>query len=182
MFPRPTADPAAAKMNVVFPCQILLALIAKYFIKVFTSYTKLMVKNNKLSKKPIIENRQAKFNYELGESFEAGISLLGWEVKSIRAARVDIKDIKSLGITNQRETTIAWSKSTGKPFYNALVWQDTRTQDICDEISSNNKLEEDFKKTGLPIATYFSLSKILFNTYFIAGLLTKNSEIFILSG
>ena len=92
MFPRPTADPAAAKMNVVFPCQILLALIAKYFIKLFTSYTKLMVKNNKLSKKPIIENRQAKFNYELGESFEAGISLLGWEVKSIRAARVDIKD------------------------------------------------------------------------------------------
>ena len=51
-----------------------------------------MIKNNKLSKKPIIENRQAKFNYELGESFEAGISLLGWEVKSIRAARVDIKD------------------------------------------------------------------------------------------
>jgi len=92
MFPRPTADPAAAKMNVVFPCQILLVLIAKYFIKVFTSYTKLMAKNNKLLKKPIIENRQAKFNYELGESFEAGISLLGWEVKSIRAARVDIKD------------------------------------------------------------------------------------------
>jgi len=51
-----------------------------------------MAKNNKLLKKPIIENRQAKFNYELGESFEAGISLLGWEVKSIRAARVDIKD------------------------------------------------------------------------------------------
>ena len=92
MFPRPTADPAAAKMNVVFPCQILLALIAKYFIKVFTSYTKLMVKNNKLSKKPIIENRQAKFNYELGESFEAGISLLGWEVKSIRASSLDLKD------------------------------------------------------------------------------------------
>ena len=44
--------------------------------------------------------------------------------------RVDIKDIKSIGITNQRETTIAWSKSTGKPFYNAIVWQDTRTQDI----------------------------------------------------
>ena len=92
IFPSPTADPAAAKMNVVFPCQTLLALITKYFIKLFTSYTKLMVKNNKLSKKPIIENRQAKFNYELGESFEAGISLLGWEVKSIRAARVDIKD------------------------------------------------------------------------------------------
>ncbi len=75
--------------------------------------------------------------------------------------RVDIKDIKSVGITNQRETTIAWSKSTGKPFYNAIVWQDTRTQDICDEIINNNKLKSEFKKTGLPIATYFSLSKII---------------------
>lgn len=51
-----------------------------------------MGENKKLTKKPIIENRQAKFNYDLGESFEAGISLLGWEVKSIRASRVDIKD------------------------------------------------------------------------------------------
>ena len=51
-----------------------------------------MVQNKKLNNKPVIENRQAKFNYELGENFEAGISLLGWEVKSIRASRVDIKD------------------------------------------------------------------------------------------
>ena len=51
-----------------------------------------MVQSRKLTKKPVIENRQAKFNYDLGESFEAGISLLGWEVKSIRASRVDIKD------------------------------------------------------------------------------------------
>ena len=95
--------------------------------------------------------------------------------------RVDIKDIKSLGITNQRETTIAWSKSTGKPFYNALVWQDTRTQDICDEISSNNKLEEDFNKTGLPIATYFSLSKIIWlinNVCDVKDALKNNDVIF----
>ena len=51
-----------------------------------------MAQNKKIIKKPVIENRQAKFNYELGENFEAGISLLGWEVKSIRASRVDIKD------------------------------------------------------------------------------------------
>ncbi len=51
-----------------------------------------MAQNKKLIKKPVIENRQAKFNYELGENFEAGISLLGWEVKSIRASRVDLKD------------------------------------------------------------------------------------------
>ena len=75
--------------------------------------------------------------------------------------RVDVKKISSVGITNQRETTIAWSKSTGKPLYNALVWQDTRTQDICNEIIKNNDLEQEFKKTGLPIATYFSLSKII---------------------
>ena len=75
--------------------------------------------------------------------------------------RVDVKKISSVGITNQRETTIAWSKSTGKPLYNALVWQDTRTQDICNEIINNNDLEQEFKKTGLPIATYFSLSKII---------------------
>jgi len=95
--------------------------------------------------------------------------------------RVDIKDIKSVGITNQRETTIAWSKSTGKPFYNALVWQDTRTQDICDEIISNNKLKEDFKKTGLPIATYFSLSKIIWlinNVSDVKNALKNNDVIF----
>ena len=95
--------------------------------------------------------------------------------------RVDIKDIKSVGITNQRETTIAWSKSTGKPFYNAIVWQDTRTQDICDEIISNNKLKEDFKKTGLPIATYFSLSKIIWlinNVSDVKNALKNNDVIF----
>ena len=51
-----------------------------------------MGQDKKINRKPIIENRQAKFNYELGENFEAGISLLGWEVKSIRSSRVDIKD------------------------------------------------------------------------------------------
>ena len=95
--------------------------------------------------------------------------------------RVDIKNIKSVGITNQRETTIAWSKSTGKPFYNALVWQDTRTQDICDEIIKNNKLKSEFKKTGLPIATYFSLSKIIWlmkNVSDIKKALENNDVIF----
>tara|TARA_Y100000816_G_scaffold187805_1_gene136618 strand:+ start:27984 stop:28460 length:477 start_codon:yes stop_codon:yes gene_type:complete len=51
-----------------------------------------MVQDKKINNKPIIENRQARFNYELGENFEAGISLLGWEVKSIRVSKVDIKD------------------------------------------------------------------------------------------
>jgi len=72
-----------------------------------------------------------------------------------------INDLSSIGITNQRETTVAWRKSTGEPLHHALVWQDTRTQDICDEIKQMRNLKDEFKKTGLPIATYFSLSKIL---------------------
>ena len=72
-----------------------------------------------------------------------------------------INQLDSIGITNQRETTLAWRKSTGVPLYNALVWQDTRTQDICDEIKQIEELSVEFIKTGLPIATYFSLSKIL---------------------
>ena len=72
-----------------------------------------------------------------------------------------INQLDSIGITNQRETTLAWRKSTGEPLHNALVWQDTRTQDICDEIKQIEELSVEFTKTGLPIATYFSLSKIL---------------------
>ena len=74
---------------------------------------------------------------------------------------IDSTSIKSVGLTNQRETTIAWSKSTGEPFHNAIVWQDTRTQDICNELLANKKLKNHFERTGLPVATYFSLSKIL---------------------
>ena len=73
----------------------------------------------------------------------------------------DLSQLDSIGITNQRETTVAWSKSTGEPLYNAIVWQDTRTQDICDEIKQINELKDNFLKTGLPVATYFSLSKII---------------------
>tara|TARA_B100002019_G_scaffold21530_1_gene16333 strand:- start:2258 stop:3721 length:1464 start_codon:yes stop_codon:yes gene_type:complete len=74
---------------------------------------------------------------------------------------IDVKSIKSVGITNQRETTVAWNKTTGMPLYNAIVWQDTRTQDICDELVADKDLSVYFDKTGLPVATYFSLSKIL---------------------
>ena len=72
-----------------------------------------------------------------------------------------INQISSIGITNQRETTLAWSKTTGEPLHNALVWQETRTQDICNELKEISALSDEFAKTGLPIATYFSLSKIL---------------------
>ena len=88
-----------------------------------------------------------------------------WEsVKSclkVVDSKFNIEQLTSIGITNQRETTVAWNKETGEPLYNALVWQDTRTQSICNELSNIDNLNQEFKKTGLPISTYFSLSKIL---------------------
>ena len=61
----------------------------------------------------------------------------------------DISLLSSIGITNQRETTLAWRKSTGEHLHNAIVWQDTRTQDICDEIQTFNELKDEFDKTKL---------------------------------
>jgi glycerol kinase len=68
-------------------------------------------------------------------------------------------DIAAVGITNQRETTVVWDRTTGEPVYNAIVWQDTRTQSIVDRIADGD-LERFTKKVGLPLATYFSGTKI----------------------
>ncbi len=71
-------------------------------------------------------------------------------------------DVVAIGITNQRETAVVWDKTTGEPVYNAIVWQDTRTQRICDELAGDNKLGADIYKerVGLPLATYFSGPKV----------------------
>ena len=69
-------------------------------------------------------------------------------------------DIAAIGIANQRETTIIWDRATGKPVHNALVWQDTRTQDIVNRIEKKLGNETSRARTGLPLATYFSASKI----------------------
>ncbi|MDO9397440.1 MAG: FGGY family carbohydrate kinase, partial [Herbiconiux sp.] len=72
-------------------------------------------------------------------------------------------DIAAVGITNQRETAVVWDKNTGKPVYNAIVWQDTRTQDIVDRLAAGDEAGvERFKPiVGLPLATYFSGTKIV---------------------
>jgi len=69
-------------------------------------------------------------------------------------------DIAAVGVTNQRETTVVWDKNTGKPYYNAIVWQDTRTKDICDELAKDGGQDRFRAKVGLPLATYFSGPKI----------------------
>ena len=78
----------------------------------------------------------------------------------IETAGIRPEEIASIGITNQRETTVVWSRYTGKPIYNAIVWQCRRTSEICDELK-NKGLEESIKeKTGLLIDAYFSATKV----------------------
>ncbi|SMC26021.1 glycerol kinase [Desulfacinum hydrothermale DSM 13146] len=69
-------------------------------------------------------------------------------------------DLVALGITNQRETTVVWDKTNGRPFHNAIVWQCTRTADICRNLEKTYGQDGFRQKTGLPIATYFSGPKI----------------------
>ncbi len=73
---------------------------------------------------------------------------------------IDAKDIAAVGITNQRETTVVWNRFTGKPYYNAIVWQDTRTADICNELAKDGGQDRFRPQVGLPLATYFSGPKI----------------------
>lgn len=69
-------------------------------------------------------------------------------------------DIAAVGITNQRETAVVWDRRTGKPFYNAIVWQDTRTKEICDRLAANGGQDRFRPVVGLPLATYFSGPKV----------------------
>ncbi len=73
---------------------------------------------------------------------------------------IDPRDIAAIGVTNQRETTIVWDKKTGRPYYNAIVWQCTRTKDICDALAREGGQDRFRARTGLPLATYFSGPKI----------------------
>lgn len=79
---------------------------------------------------------------------------------ALERSGVSPKDIAAIGITNQRETTVVWDKNTGKPIYNAIVWQDTRTDGIINELSRDGGQERFRLKTGLPLATYFSGPKL----------------------
>ena len=78
----------------------------------------------------------------------------------INNSKIEPNQIDSIGITNQRETTVIWNKNTGIPVFNAIVWQDRRTANFCDQLKKNNKTELIQNKTGLVIDAYFSGTKI----------------------
>jgi len=79
---------------------------------------------------------------------------------ALKKANATSTDIAAIGITNQRETALVWDKTTGNPVYNAIVWQDTRTDAICNELAKDGGQDRFRPTTGLPLATYFSGPKI----------------------
>src|SRR4030095_12528389 len=79
---------------------------------------------------------------------------------SLKKAKIQASDLAAVGVTNQCETTVVWETSSGKPVYNAIVWQDTRTDQICNELAKDGGQDRFRAKVGLPLATYFSGSKI----------------------
>jgi glycerol kinase len=88
-------------------------------------------------------------------STQAGVAL-----EAITKAGVESANIAAIGITNQRETTVVWNRKTGKPVYNAIVWQDRRTAGFCDQLKSDGQSQTILKKTGLIIDAYFSATKV----------------------
>ncbi len=79
---------------------------------------------------------------------------------ALRKTGVESTEIAAIGVTNQRETTLVWDKNSGKPYHNAVVWQDTRTKAICDRLAEDGGQDRFRPKVGLPLATYFSGPKI----------------------
>lgn len=89
-------------------------------------------------------------------STQAGVA-----AEAVTSAGLSGDSIAAIGITNQRETTLIWDRKTGKPVYNAIVWQDRRTSDYCDELKKNPKISGMIQnKTGLLLDSYFSGTKI----------------------
>ncbi len=85
---------------------------------------------------------------------------MGALTEAFRSCGLSVKDIAALGITNQRETTIVWEKDTGRPVYNAIVWQCRRTASLCEQLAAEGREEMIREKTGLLIDAYFSGTKI----------------------
>lgn len=93
--------------------------------------------------------------------------------KLLRNLNIEPQQIAAIGITNQRETTIVWDKRTGKPVYNAIVWQCRRTAGMCDEIKAQGLTDVIRRKTGLVVDAYFSATKIQWILKNVPGVMEK---------
>ena len=127
------------------------------------------------SSRALVINREGKICSTAQEEFQQIFPRSGWvehdpneiwssqaHVASEAVAKLNINgdDIAAIGITNQRETTLVWDRKTGEPLYNAIVWQDRRTAEFCDELKEKGHVEEIQQKTGLILDAYFSATKV----------------------
>jgi glycerol kinase len=140
------------------------------------------------SSRAIIFNKKGEIKFIAQKEFKQIYPKAGWvehdpdEIWSSQASVIaevisnsslDGKSIAAIGITNQRETTVIWDRETGKPVYNAIVWQDRRTSEMCSQLKASG-YEEKFKaKTGLIIDAYFSGTKIKWILDNISGVREK---------
>ncbi|MBT5831671.1 MAG: glycerol kinase GlpK [Candidatus Latescibacteria bacterium] len=110
------------------------------------------------------------------EIWETTLKVIGLAINN---AGIQATDIKGIGITNQRETTVLWDRTTGKPVHDAIVWQCRRTSDLCDQYRAQGLEETVRAKTGLVIDAYFSATKIVWLLEHVEGLRTRaqNGEI-----
>jgi glycerol kinase len=98
---------------------------------------------------------------------------LGVAAEAISKAGLTVENIAAIGITNQRETTVVWERATGKPIYNAIVWQDRRTASFCDELKRKQLDKIIQQKTGLVVDAYFSATKVKWILDNVEGARTK---------
>ena len=92
---------------------------------------------------------------------------------ALQKTGIKASDLAAVGITNQRETAVVWDRRTGKPVHNAIVWQDTRTDAICNELAKDGGQDRFRAKVGLPLATYFSGPKVKWLLDNVEGLRAK---------
>jgi glycerol kinase len=144
------------------------------------------------SSRAIIFNRNGELMTSVSEEFAQIYPADGWVEhapdiiwqttiatcrQAIAQSALSANDIAAIGITNQRETTIVWDKLTGKPIYNAIVWQDRRTAERCEQLKQNVELVAKITaKTGLLIDAYFSASKIEWILNNVAGARAKAKD------
>ena len=97
----------------------------------------------------------------------------GTMAEAVAKANITMRQVVGIGITNQRETTVVWERNTGKPIYNAIVWQDRRTASYCDELKAAGQASSIQQKTGLVIDAYFSATKLKWILDNVAGARNK---------
>src|SRR5512138_3389038 len=102
------------------------------------------------------------------EEIAAKVKLVAAE--ALIKAGLTAGNIAAIGVTNQRETTVVWNRHTGRPYYNAIVWQDTRTEHLVKEMNARHGLNAFQAKTGLPFAMYFSSLKLKWLLDHVEGL------------